>query len=217
MIAFSRRRFFAAAALMTLPRPVVADQAVPELVIGTRVIEVKGKAAAVFGITGTVGGGHGHVMNAGERFRLRLGNESGEAALIHWHGLTPPNAQDGVPGVTQPLLPSGQGHDYDFRVMLPGTNWMHSHHSLQEQRMMAAPLIVRDPEEAGDDVQEIAVMLHDFTFRDPAEILAGLSRGVTHGGMTHDSCGDGSFPDGHVGYGHARDGYGRHGSERRRL
>ena len=64
-----------------------------------------------------------------------------------------------------------------FPSMLPGTNWMHSHHSLQEQRMMAAPLIVRDPKEAGDDVQEIVVMLHDFTFRDPAEILAELSQG----------------------------------------
>ena len=163
----------------------LASNAAPDLVIGTRVIEVRGKPAKVFGLTQS-GGAHGLIMNAGERFRLRLGNQSGEAALIHWHGLTPPNAQDGVPGVTQPLLPSGEGHDYDFPVMLPGTNWMHSHHSLQEQRMMAAPLIVRDPKEAGEDVQEIVVMLHDFTFRDPVEILAELSQGMTHGGMTHD-------------------------------
>ncbi len=180
MIAFSRRQFFAAAALTALPRSVVAGQAVPELVIGTRVIDVKGKAATVFGLTQRGAALHGLTMNAGERLRLRLHNESGEAALIHWHGLTPPNAQDGVPGVTQKLLPPGQGYDYDFAVALPGTNWMHSHHSLQEQRMMAAPLIVRDPREAGDDVQEIVVMLHDFTFRDPAEILAGLSKGMAH-------------------------------------
>jgi FtsP/CotA-like multicopper oxidase with cupredoxin domain len=186
MIAFSRRWFFAAAALTALPRRVVAGQAVPDLVIDTRTIEVKGKAATVFGIAGGADGRRGHAMNAGERFRLRLGNKSGEAALIHWHGLTPPNAQDGVPGVTQPLLAAGQSYDYDFPVLLPGTNWMHSHHSLQEQRMMAAPLIVRDPKEAGDDVQEIVVMLHDFSFRDPAEILSGLSQGMTHGGMTHD-------------------------------
>jgi FtsP/CotA-like multicopper oxidase with cupredoxin domain len=163
----------------------LAGDAAPELFIGTRVIEVKGKPAKVFGLTQRTGA-HGLVMNAGDRFRLRLANDSGEAALIHWHGLTPPNAQDGVPGVTQPLLPVGQFHDYDFPVPLPGTNWMHSHHSLQEQRMMAAPLIVRDPNEAGDDVQEIVVMLHDFTFREPGEILAGLSRGMTHGGMADD-------------------------------
>ena len=91
-----------------------------------------------------------------------------------------------MPGVTQKLLTSGESYDYDFPVLLPGTNWMHSHHSLQEQRMMAAPLIVRDPREAGDDAQEIVVMLHDFTFRDPAEILAELSQGMMHGGMVQD-------------------------------
>jgi FtsP/CotA-like multicopper oxidase with cupredoxin domain len=179
---FSRRQFVAGSLALgglAAARGVVAGNAGSELVIGTRVIEVKGKAATVFGLTQR-SGAHGLIMNAGERFRLRLANDSGEAALIHWHGLTPPNAQDGVPGVTQPLLAPGGFHDYDFPVALPGTNWMHSHHSLQEQRMMAAPLIVRDPKEASDDVQEIVVMLHDFTFRDPTEILASLSKGMAH-------------------------------------
>lgn len=163
-----------------------AEGAGPELVIGTRVIEVKGKAATIFGLVSRDTATHGLTMDAGERLRLRLNNESGEAALIHWHGLTPPNAQDGVPGVTQPLLAAGDFYDYDFPVPLPGTNWMHSHHALQEQRLMAAPLIVRDPKEAADDVQEIVIMLHDFTFQDPAEILAGLSKGMAHGGVTQD-------------------------------
>lgn len=163
-----------------------------ELVIGTRVIEVRGKAAKVFGLTELQSGhqlnGRGLVMNAGERLQLTLRNECGEAALLHWHGLTPPNAQDGVPGVTQPMLQTGESHDYDFPVALPGTNWMHSHHSLQEQRLMAAPLIVRDPKDAGSDEQEVVIMLHDFTFRDPDEILATLSKGMAHdhAAMGHD-------------------------------
>jgi len=192
MSRFSRRAFLAGgAALAMLPRGALAHHVGKELTIGTRVIDVKGKAAKMFGITRNGSGAHGLIMNAGERFRLRLGNASGEAALIHWHGLTPPNAQDGVPGVTQPLLQPGQSFDYDFPVALPGTNWMHSHHSLQEQRLMAAPFIVRDSREAGDDVQEIVVMLHDFTFRDPAEILAELSRGMSHdhSNMGHDMSG----------------------------
>ena len=161
-----------------------AHHAGRDLVIGTRIIEVKGRAAKVFSLVERQSGhdiGDGMLaMNAGERLQLRLHNESGEAALIHWHGLTPPNAQDGVPGVTQAMLPPGQSYDYDFPVALPGTNWMHSHHSLQEQRMMAAPLIVRDPKEAGSDEQEVVIMLHDFTFRDPDEILAQLSHGMSH-------------------------------------
>ncbi len=48
---------------------------------------------------------------------------------------------------------------------------------------MAAPLIIRDPAEAGLDEQEVVVMLHDFTFRDPDEILAELQAGAAHDEM----------------------------------
>jgi FtsP/CotA-like multicopper oxidase with cupredoxin domain len=188
----TRRRFLgagaglgtAALALAPVPRIALAQNPGGDLVIGTRIIEVKGKAARVFSLAlrrdGVDSAERGLVMNAGEDFRLRLTNDCGEPALIHWHGLTPPNAQDGVPGVTQPILQPGESYDYDFPVALPGTNWMHSHHSLQEQRLMAAPLIVRDPKEAGKDEQEVVIMLHDFTFRDPDEILATLSKGMAH-------------------------------------
>ncbi len=100
-----------------------------------------------------------------------------EPSLLHWHGLTPPWRQDGVPGVTQDPLPAGAGVDYDFPLARPGTNWMHSHLGLQEQSLLAAPLIVADPAEAGLDEQEVVLMLHDFSFRDPAEIMAGLRGG----------------------------------------
>ena len=170
-------------------RPAIA-RGVTDISIGTRVIEVKGKAATVFGLM-QPDGQRGLILNAGERFRVRLGNDTGEPALIHWHGLTPPNAQDGVPGVTQPPLPPGESYDYDFPIALPGTNWMHSHHVLQEQRLMAAPLIVRDPAEAALDEQEVVVMLHDFMFQPPEEVLAALAKGMSHdhGAMNHGTAG----------------------------
>jgi FtsP/CotA-like multicopper oxidase with cupredoxin domain len=57
---------------------------------------------------------------------------------------------------------------------------MHSHHELQEQLLLAAPLIVRTEEDLRSDAQDVTVLLHDFTFRDPAEILAQLTgRGTT--------------------------------------
>ena len=147
-----------------------------------RTIEVKGRSAAVFGIEGA-GGARGLVMTAGERFRVRVENRLGEPTSLHWHGLTPPWQQDGVAGISQEPIPDGGGHDYDFVVARPGTNWMHSHFGLQEQRLLAAPLIVRDPAEAGADIQEVVVLFHDFSFRDPQEILAGLKGGGTaHGG-----------------------------------
>ncbi len=55
---------------------------------------------------------------------------------------------------------------------------MHSHVGLQEQQLLAAPLIVRDPAERSFDEQEVIVLLHDFTFRDPHEIYTELRSGT---------------------------------------
>jgi len=42
---------------------------------------------------------------------------------------------------------------------------MHSHHDMQEQSLMTAPLIVHSAAEVREDRQEVVLMLHDFTFR----------------------------------------------------
>jgi FtsP/CotA-like multicopper oxidase with cupredoxin domain len=211
----SRRQFLASTAaagmLGSVPPLLIPGRsalAAPATVIraGTRVIEVKGRPATVFGLTQPDGS---HGLIAGQRLRVNLENQLKEETLIHWHGLTPPWQQDGVPGLSQPPLAPGGSYDYDFPLTLPGTNWMHSHHGLQEQRLMAAPLIVRDPAEAGADLQEVVVLFHDFTFRDPGEILAGLKggghsamaamaapgmdSGGGHGGMDHSAMGHGTM------------------------
>jgi FtsP/CotA-like multicopper oxidase with cupredoxin domain len=55
---------------------------------------------------------------------------------------------------------------------------MHSHVCMQEQVLMTAPLIVEDEMALREDRQEIVLMLHDFTFRSPEEVLAGLTGSV---------------------------------------
>jgi len=42
---------------------------------------------------------------------------------------------------------------------------------------MAAPLIVRSKEDMAADLQEVTVLLHDFTFKNPADLLASLTKG----------------------------------------
>ena len=183
----TRRGFLAAgsafAAASSLPF-LRAQAASPlfELNITSRTLDINGRAATVFGIT-QANGASGLILNAGERFSARLNNTLNEPHLIHWHGQTPPMAQDGVPGLSQEPLAPGASYDYDFTAR-PGTHWMHSHLGLAEQRLMAAPLIVR--EDANADEQDVVVLLHDFTWRDPAEILAELTGGAgghgAHGG-----------------------------------
>jgi FtsP/CotA-like multicopper oxidase with cupredoxin domain len=52
---------------------------------------------------------------------------------------------------------------------------MHSHDGLQEQSLMTAPLIIHEAAELREDRQEVVLMLHDFTFRKPDEVLARLT------------------------------------------
>ena len=187
MIPLSRRQFMAGAAGSALAAglgPARAGTDMTRIAVGTRQIEVGGRVATVFALT-RPDGAHGLVTEAGSDFAVRLENTLAEPTLVHWHGLTPPWRQDGVPGVSQDPVPAGSAYDYRFLLNRSGTHWMHSHLGLQEQGLLAAPLIVRDPADKGADVQEVVVMLHDFTFRDPAEILAGLrgsGQGAAAGG-----------------------------------
>jgi FtsP/CotA-like multicopper oxidase with cupredoxin domain len=201
MMTFNRRALLGGA--LSIPFVGAQSRAAEEarvLTVSRRVIEVKGKAATVYGLTGP-GGKPGLEMQLSEPFRVRLVNNGDSETLIHWHGLTPPIEQDGVPMLSQDPLKPGQSHDYDFVNTRSGTHWMHSHVGLQEQQLLAAPLIVRETPEPLFDEQEHVVLLHDFTFRDPQEILAELRGGggahaghsmaqMDHSSMNHGSGGD---------------------------
>lgn len=139
-----------------------------------RSIEINGKPASVLGIR-QPDGTPGLVKEVGEQFRVRVENELGVPTLIHWHGLTPPWHDDGVPGVSGPLIAPGASAEYDFPLRFGGTFWMHSHEGLQEQELLAAPLIIRDERDRPDQ-QEVVVMLADFSFTPPEEIYEGLRK-----------------------------------------
>ena len=175
---YSRRDFLGAAlaagVLPILPGSVRAASPVPKrLVAGTRVLEVNGRPAKVFGLIGP-DGRPGIRLAPGERFRMDLVNQAGTRTIVHWHGQLPPWMQDGFPWPQTPPIANGAVQAYDY-APIPGTYWMHSHHGLQEQSLLTAPLIVHDAAELREDRQEVVLMLHDFTFRTPGEVLAGLT------------------------------------------
>jgi FtsP/CotA-like multicopper oxidase with cupredoxin domain len=114
------------------------------------------------------------ILDPGQRFTIELVNRAGQPTIVHWHGQLPPWKQDGFPWRQSPPIASGAAADYDFQP-ITGTYWMHSHRGLQEQSLMTAPLIVRDAAEIREDRQEIVLILHDFSFRPPDELLAGLT------------------------------------------
>jgi FtsP/CotA-like multicopper oxidase with cupredoxin domain len=173
----SRRRFLtgiAAAATGAAPQPSAFGQAAAQkLTATTRSLDVNGKAARVYGLIGP-GSKPGVTLGPGERFRFDLVNATEVPTIVHWHGQTPPWKDDGFPWPQTPSLPAGTSRGYDF-VPLAGTHWMHSHHGLQEQRLLTAPMIVRSAADYREDRQQVFVMLHDFSFREPDEILADLT------------------------------------------
>ncbi len=154
------------------PRPGDSRVGPVTLTAGRRTVEVKGRAASVFGIT-QPDGTAGLFTEVGKPFQVVLNNDTGVDTLLHWHGLTPPWQQDGVPGISAPPVAPGDAASYDFPLTFPGTFWMHSHQGLQEQSLFSAPLIVRDPAYEPDR-QEVVLLLHDFSFKSPDEIYAGL-------------------------------------------
>ena len=81
-----------------------------------------------------------------------------------------------MPGRSGPPIPAGDSADYDFPLAYGGTFWMHSHEGLQEQQLLLAPLIIRDQRDRPDQ-QEVVLMLNDFSFTPPEEIVANLKKG----------------------------------------
>lgn len=177
----SRRQFlsFAGGAVLSagsfVPQRLFAETPGPRrtLSLGTRTIDVNGRAATVFGIQDGAGQS-GLDLYRSEGFDIRLANGTDASTVIHWHGLTPPFEYDGTE-VSQALVAPGATHDYRFDLSRSGTFWMHSHHGLTEQNLLAAPLIVRADSERAIDRQDVTIMLHDFSFTPPEELLARLT------------------------------------------
>jgi FtsP/CotA-like multicopper oxidase with cupredoxin domain len=144
------------------------------LTAGTRTLDVNGKPARVFGLIGP-NGKPGITLAPGERFHVDLENRAGTSAIVHWHGQLPPWTQDGFPWPQTPPIPAGETRSYDY-APIAGTYWMHSHQGMQEQSLMTAPLIVHSAEDMRADRQEVVLTLHDFSFRTPDELLAGLTK-----------------------------------------
>ena len=141
-------------------------------------LDGKGKAVPMFDLTFITPDGkrhkNGYFGTKGEWFDVIVQNRSTEPTSLHWHGLIVPNDQDGVPDVTQKLIPPGKSMHYKFKLLQSGTYWLHSHQGLQEQRQLAAPLIIYDNNENKANPQQVVMFLEDFTYQDPKKILKNL-------------------------------------------
>ncbi|GAA1858891.1 multicopper oxidase family protein [Asanoa iriomotensis] len=102
-------------------------------------------------------------VREGELVEIKLVNNIPSVPVtIHWHGVDVPNAEDGVPGMTQNAVRTGQTHTYRFVADEVGTRWYHSHQLASEQvgRGLFGALVI-EPRTVQRPVDEdIAVPFH---------------------------------------------------------
>jgi FtsP/CotA-like multicopper oxidase with cupredoxin domain len=115
----------------------------PKLVNGAKEFEITasvvswevapGEFVEAWAYNGTV---PGPLLRAteGDKIRIVLKNELPEPTVVHIHGPMLPNAMDGVPDVTQPVVNPGESFSYEFEAKPSGTFLYHTHHNSVMQK-----------------------------------------------------------------------------------
>ena len=94
----------------------------------------------------------------GEELRVRLVNALAEPTSVHWHGVRLPNAMDGAPPFTQPVVDPGASFDYRFRPPDAGTFWYHASIAAQVDQGLHGALIVEEAQSVGVDRDLVLVI-----------------------------------------------------------
>lgn len=101
----------------------------------------------------------------GDRVRIYVTNKLPAPTTVHWHGFILPNGMDGVSGLTQRPIPTGETWVYEFDLVQHGTFMFHSHHDTmtQEGLGLTGMFIIhpRRPYEPPVD-RDFALMLHEW-------------------------------------------------------
>ena len=123
-----------------------------------------GLVANCWGYNGSV---HGPVIEAieGDRVRIFVTNNLAAPTTVHWHGILLPSGMDGVGGLSQRSIRSGETYLYEFTLKQHGTYMYHSHHDEMTQMGMGmVGLFVIHPRDAKGvrPDRDFALLLHEW-------------------------------------------------------
>lgn len=130
----------------------------------TQIRLASGRVVDAWTFNGTVPGPQ-LVVHDGDLVQVNLVNKiPGIGVTVHWHGLNVPNAEDGVPGVTQNAVQTGQTFTYKFRVHQTGTFWYHSHQDAftEVDRGLYGTLVSLPKAPPQPGAQDITVTTHNW-------------------------------------------------------
>jgi FtsP/CotA-like multicopper oxidase with cupredoxin domain len=118
-------------------------------------------------------------VRQGDRVRVVVENQLPEGTTVHWHGIRVPNAMDGVPGLTQPLIEPGGTFTYEFDLPDAGTYWYHPHHRSFEQvgRGLFGAVVIEEPQPPEVD-RDLLWVLNDWRLDEEAAIAGRFGNGM---------------------------------------
>ena len=117
-------------------------------------------------------------VQRGSEITVVLTNRLPQPTTVHWHGIRLDNANDGIPGMTQPAVPPGGRFTYRLRFPDAGVYWYHPHvrEDIQQELGLYGNLLVRS--RAGDEYgpanREAVLMLDDLLVGDAGMVPLGL-------------------------------------------
>jgi FtsP/CotA-like multicopper oxidase with cupredoxin domain len=115
-------------------------------------------------------------VRQGERVARRFVNRLPQASSIHWHGIRLENKMDGVVGLTQDEVASGEVFSYDFVAPDAGTYLYHPHNRSWEQmaRGLSGALIVEEQDGTPEVDADQVLLIDDWRLTDQAQIAGGF-------------------------------------------
>ena len=123
-----------------------------------------GIKAKCWGYNGSV---HGPLIEAveGDRVRIFVTNKLQASTTVHWHGVLLPNGMDGVGGLNQRGIKTGETFKYEFTLKQSGLVMYHSHHDEMTQMGMGMTglFVIHPQKPVGISVdRDFAIMLHEW-------------------------------------------------------
>ena len=114
----------------------------------------------------------------GSEVTVEFANRLPHPTTVHWHGIRLDHRSDGVPDLSQPVVPPGGAFTYHLRFPDAGIYWYHPHvrEDLQQELGLYGNLLVRPDSGAayGPADREAVLMLDDILVGDDGLVPLGL-------------------------------------------
>ena len=147
------------------------------ITIAQEVVTIAGKESGAMTINGSIPGPTLR-FTEGDYAVIYVKNEMDTETSVHWHGLLLPSFYDGVPYLNTPPIMPGEVQKYEFPLIQSGTYWYHSHTMLQEQSGVYGSIIIDPKEPTLTYDTDLVMVLSDWTFEKPQNVLRNLKRGL---------------------------------------